>query len=83
MPRLMNLIRDLWNVTDRYRCVYYLDAAHRDRVNAEHDDILAAIERRDADLAVRLLGRHRWHTVLAFRDDAQRGKPLLAAETRI
>ncbi len=67
-PRLVRLIRILWDATDAYRSLYYGGAANRDRVTREHRAVLAAVRRGDADLAVRLLAEHRDHAVAQLRE---------------
>jgi DNA-binding GntR family transcriptional regulator len=66
-PRLVRLVRILWDATDVYRAVYYDDARNRTRVDREHLAVLAALRRRDADAAVRLLAEHRDHAVAHIR----------------
>ncbi len=66
-PRLVRLVRILWDATDAYRSLYYSDEANRERVEAEHRAVLAALRDRDADAAVRLLGEHRDHAVAHIR----------------
>jgi DNA-binding GntR family transcriptional regulator len=67
MPRMAELIRMLWESTDRYRSVYFATARHRRRVNAEHRSIMDAVSRHDAKTAVRLLREHRDHALDALR----------------
>ncbi|GAA4863988.1 GntR family transcriptional regulator [Saccharopolyspora rosea] len=67
MPRLVRVVRTLWDATDAYRAVYYNSDHNRARVRREHTAIVAAAtERRRADL-VRLLDEHRAHAVRALR----------------
>ncbi len=66
-PRLVRLVRILWDATDVYRSVYYADSANRERVAVEHRAVLAALKARDADAAVRLLAEHRDHAVEHIR----------------
>ena len=66
MPRMAEMIRVLWDSTDRYRSVYYASAANRRRVNAEHRAILIAITDGDADAAAALLRDHRHHALDAL-----------------
>ena len=66
-PRLVRLVRILWDATDVYRALYYAEPANRARVEAEHRGVLAALRRRDADAAVRLLAEHRDHAVAHVR----------------
>ncbi len=63
MPRLVRLIRLLWDATDAYRSLYYGQHSNRARVNREHRAILAALRRRDTERVVRLLEEHRNHAV--------------------
>jgi len=66
MPRMAEMIRVLWDSTDRYRSVYYASTANRRRVNAEHRAILKAITDGDADAAAVLLRDHRHHALDAL-----------------
>jgi DNA-binding GntR family transcriptional regulator len=63
MPRLVRLIRTLWDATDAYRSVYYGEVNHRARVITEHRRVLRALRRGDVDTAVRTLDAHRAHAV--------------------
>ncbi|MEV4356509.1 GntR family transcriptional regulator [Nonomuraea sp. NPDC049625] len=63
MPRLVRLIRTLWDTTDAYRSMYYGDAGNRERVVKEHRATLDALRRLAADEAVRTLDIHRAHAV--------------------
>jgi DNA-binding GntR family transcriptional regulator len=67
MPRMAELIRVLWESTDRYRSVYFATLKHRRQVNAEHRSIMDAVARRDTDVVVRLLREHRDHALAALR----------------
>ena len=67
MPRMAELIRMLWEATDRYRSVYFATPRHRRRVNAEHRSIVDAVVRRDTVAAVELLREHREHALEALR----------------
>jgi len=66
MPRMAEMIRVLWDSTDRYRSVYYATSAHRRRVNAEHRAIMAAVANGDPESAVTLLREHRTHALDAL-----------------
>jgi hypothetical protein len=68
MPRLIRIIRNLWDSTDAYRSVYYNATSNRARVEREHRDIVAAVQHRDAAELVRLLAVHRDHAVKALRE---------------
>ncbi|MEV6230504.1 GntR family transcriptional regulator [Saccharopolyspora shandongensis] len=67
MPRLLRVVRTLWDATDAYRAVYYNSNSNRERVRHEHDSIVAAVADRRADDLVRLLDEHRRHAVDALR----------------
>ncbi|MCW2524319.1 MAG: GntR family transcriptional regulator [Frankiales bacterium] len=67
MPRMAEMIRVLWDSTDRYRSLYFATPAHRRRVNNEHRAILAAVARHDADSAATLLREHRESALDALR----------------
>ncbi len=66
MPRLVRLIRQLWDATDPYRSLYYRTAEHRTRVHAEHAAAVEAARRRDVEAVVRVLADHRAHAVEAL-----------------
>jgi DNA-binding GntR family transcriptional regulator len=66
MPRLVRLIRTLWDATDAYRSIYYGEGVNRERVIGEHRAALAALRAGDADEAVRVLDVHRAHAVTAL-----------------
>ena len=66
-PRLVRMVRILWDATDAYRSLYYSDPANRERVEAEHRQVLAALRADDVDEAVRLLAEHRDHAVEHIR----------------
>jgi DNA-binding GntR family transcriptional regulator len=75
MPRMAELIRVLWDSTDRYRSIYYSTRAHRSRVNQEHRAIHAAVRAHDAARAVALLRAHREHALAALRRALPDGAP--------
>ncbi|BEP12962.1 GntR family transcriptional regulator [Acidothermaceae bacterium B102] len=66
LPRMSDLIRVLWDGTDRYRSVYFTTPAHRRRVNAEHRAIMAAVAKGDGTAAVELSRAHREHALTAL-----------------
>ena len=68
MPRMADMIRVLWDGTDRYRSLYFATAAHRNRVRAEHAAIMSAVASGDADAAVELSRQHREHALEALCD---------------
>jgi DNA-binding GntR family transcriptional regulator len=59
MPRMADMIRILWEQSDRYRAVYFSTTEHRRRINSEHRAIMDAIRARNTELAVELLRAHR------------------------
>ncbi|MQA83741.1 MAG: FCD domain-containing protein [Streptosporangiales bacterium] len=67
MPRLMRLIRILWDATDTYRAVYLGDERNRQRVSREHDVIVSAVRSGDVELVVRVLDEHRNAAVEVLR----------------
>lgn len=66
MPRMAEMIRVLWDSTDRYRSVYYASSEHRRRVNAEHRAIMTAVANGEAETAASLLREHRHHALDAL-----------------
>lgn len=81
MPRLVRLIRTLWDATDAYRSIYYGEPGNRDRVIAEHRALLDALRGHDAEEAVRVLDAHRAHAVAALDEsfEAAGREPMGAA----
>jgi DNA-binding GntR family transcriptional regulator len=67
MPRMVDMIRVLWESTDRYRSVYFSTRKHRLRVNAEHRAILTAVREHDAATATALSRAHRDSALTALR----------------
>jgi DNA-binding GntR family transcriptional regulator len=68
MPRMADMIRMLWDGTDHYRSRYFATPAHRDRVRAEHAEIMQAVARGDAAAAAELSRQHRDHALDALCD---------------
>ncbi|MEU8247800.1 GntR family transcriptional regulator [Nonomuraea sp. NPDC048916] len=66
LPRLVRLIRTLWDSTDAYRSMYYSDELNRERVIDEHRVTLDLLRRRDTEAVVALLAAHRGHAVAAI-----------------
>lgn len=66
MPRLLRLIRILWDATDAYRSIYYNDERNRQRVGRQHDVIVSAVRSRDVEQVIRTLDEHRDATVAAL-----------------
>jgi DNA-binding GntR family transcriptional regulator len=70
-PLLAQIVERLWDTTQSYRAVYarlaLADAGVMDVMRAERDLLMGAIERRELDLAPRLLGLHIRRTHLSLR----------------
>ena len=66
MPRMADMIRVLWDGTDHYRSRYFATAGHRDRVRAEHAEIMQAVARGDAGAVAELSRQHRDHALEAL-----------------
>lgn len=86
MPRMAEMIRVLWDSSDRYRSLYFANVEHRRRVNREHRAILAVIRKRDVDQAVSLLQVHREHALASVQlaiglADSERPKAARSAST--
>lgn len=67
MPRLTNFIRILWQATDPYRSLYYVDQRNRRQINVEHDAIMQATRSGDVELVIQLLSQHRANAVTSLR----------------
>ena len=87
MPRMADMIRMLWDGTDHYRSRYFATPAHRDRVRAEHAEIMQAVARGDAAAAADLSRVHRDHALEALcvalpEEATQAGEPPGAVATK-
>jgi DNA-binding GntR family transcriptional regulator len=67
MPHLLHHVGLLWNASDHYRSVYYLDDAHRREVHADHRRIVEACEARDEAALIAALDDHRDHAIEGLR----------------
>ena len=65
LPRLVRLIRTLWDATDAYRGVYFASPSNLQEMENEHRDMIAALKARDADRMVELQAIHRQNSVSA------------------
>ncbi|MBU6244900.1 MAG: GntR family transcriptional regulator [Actinomycetales bacterium] len=65
MPRLVRMIRLLWDATDAYRSVYFLEPSSLERVNDEHRQMMAALRDRDAERLIAVQAEHRHRSVVA------------------
>lgn len=63
MPRMAEMIRVLWDSSDRYRARYYASSKARRHVHDEHQAIMAAVADGDAKQAAKLLREHREHAL--------------------
>lgn len=64
LPRFEEELRRLWDHTDHLQGLYFYrdETAHRD-MTPDHEAILVACERGEAELAVRLMDEHRAHAL--------------------
>ncbi len=67
LPRLVRLIRLLWDATEVYRSVYYNEEHNREVVEAEHRAVVTAVKAGDAGTALLVLAEHREHSIAALR----------------
>lgn len=67
LPRLVRLIRLLWDATEVYHSLYYNEAHNREMVHSEHQALVAAIRAGDAATALVVLTEHREHAIAALR----------------
>jgi len=67
MPHLLRHIRLLWDASDHYRSVYYLDDDHRREVHDDHRAIAEAAVAADPDALVSALDDHRRHAIDGLR----------------
>jgi len=67
LPKLVWLIRLLWDATEVYRSVYYNEQQNRQVVDAEHRALVAAVRAGDVETALQVLSEHRGHAVAALR----------------
>jgi len=67
LPRLVRLIRLLWDATEVYRAVYYNEQHNREVVEAEHRAVVDAVRAGDAATALLVLNEHREHAITALR----------------
>jgi len=64
---LVRIIRNLWDASDPYRSLYFIDLENRATVNREHLQILEAVTNSDTDKAIDLLRTHRNNALEALR----------------
>jgi DNA-binding GntR family transcriptional regulator len=73
LPRLVRLIRLLWDATEVYRSVYYNEAYNRELVEAEHRTLVAAVRAGDPATTLLVLTAHREHAIAALRPILEQG----------
>jgi DNA-binding GntR family transcriptional regulator len=66
-PRLVRLIRILWDAADPYRWLYFNEPSLQQVGEKQYREILVAVEHRDADRLVELLQEHRDDVVATVR----------------
>ena len=66
LPRLVRLLRQLWDATDAYRSVYFAVPVNRRRVRSEHRAIVRALRQRDPAAVIARHDAHRDHSVAAL-----------------
>lgn len=59
MPRLVKQIRLLWDSSDAYRAIYYMDQARHTTVHEEHRELVEAARDRDLDRIIEVFAIHR------------------------
>jgi len=67
LPRLVRLIRQLWDATELYRSVYFSEEPNREVVAKEHRAVVEAVIAGDAVSALLVLAEHREHAIIALR----------------
>lgn len=67
LPRLVRLLRTLWDATDAYRSLYFQDSDTHAHICAEHLAHMEALARRDAEEAVETQRLHRERSVQFVR----------------
>ncbi|MGI9270339.1 MAG: GntR family transcriptional regulator [Woeseiaceae bacterium] len=73
MPHLMRMITWLWDASEpcHYRSAGFMQRENRGRIDAEHRQILAAIEAGKADKLIAELSAHRSHALTALEADVE------------
>lgn len=65
MPRLVRMIRTLWDATDAYRSVYMANATNLDHMNSEHEAMVQTLRAGDIEKFISLQEAHRENSVSA------------------
>ncbi|MDT7630091.1 MAG: hypothetical protein QOI50_2021 [Pseudonocardiales bacterium] len=67
MPRMIRILRQLWDAADPYRAVYHGEEASRHTAQKQHAALLRAAKHRDTARAVKILRDHRQQTIDRLR----------------
>ena len=67
MPRLLRVLRQLWDSSEAYQSLRHADKHGREGSHAEHTEIFEAARARDTSRLVKLLNKHRQHTIDELR----------------
>lgn len=67
LPRMVRIIRQLWDATEVYRAVYYSEEPNRVRVLDEHRQMVQAVKTGDVEQTLMMLDIHRQHAIEALR----------------
>ena len=65
MPRLVRMIRTLWDATDAYRSVYMANSTNLDHMNSEHEAMVKTLRAGDVEKFILLQEAHRENSVSA------------------
>lgn len=65
MPRLVRMIRTLWDATDAYRGVYFAAPTNLHHMNSEHRQMLESLKKRDIKKTIEFQTMHRENAVSA------------------
>ena len=65
MPRLIRMIKNLWDSTDAYRSVYMANSSNVHQMILEHDEMFDALVARDIPRVVAMQAAHRENSVSA------------------
>ena len=65
MPRLVRMIRTLWDATDAYRGVYFAAPTNLNHMNSEHRQMLESLKKRDINKTIEFQTMHRENAVSA------------------
>ncbi|MQA93586.1 MAG: FCD domain-containing protein [Streptosporangiales bacterium] len=67
MPRLLRMLDQLWDSSEAYQSLRHADSHGREGSFEEHSQIFEAARARDASALVKLLNKHRQHTIEELR----------------